>query len=87
MIYSCINSSNFLTTDSDNSLHIDGAPSLPADVLSSPVHKFAANGNFSSLQKLITDTNADVNLPLTDGSTPLIYAAKYGHEGRSLSTL
>uniref|UniRef100_K1RGY9 Cortactin-binding protein 2 n=1 Tax=Magallana gigas TaxID=29159 RepID=K1RGY9_MAGGI len=80
---------NLLTSimaDSDNSLHIDGAPSLPADVLSSPVHKFAANGNFSSLQKLITDTNSDINLPLTDGSTPLIYAAKYGHEGLRLSS-
>lgn len=77
----------YLSTDSDNSLHIDAAPSLPADVLSSPVHKFAADGNFSSLQKLIIDSKADVNLSLTDGSTPLIYAAKYGHEGQSRSFL
>nr|XP_022297732.1 cortactin-binding protein 2-like isoform X2 [Crassostrea virginica] len=74
---------NLLTSimaDSDNSLHLAGAPSLPAEVLSSPVHRFAADGNFSSLEKLLIDTPADVNLPLDDGSTPLIMAAKYGHD-------
>ncbi|XP_061187409.1 cortactin-binding protein 2-like isoform X2 [Saccostrea echinata] len=74
---------NLLTSimaDSDNSLHLDGTPALSADVLNSPVHRFAADGNFSSLQKLILDSQADVNLPVKDGSTPLIFAAKYGHE-------
>ena len=74
----------FLFADSDNSLHLAGAPSLPAEVLSSPVHRFAADRNFSSLEKLLIDTPADVNLPLDDGSTPLILAAKYGHDGQSL---
>ncbi|XP_062568338.1 ankyrin repeat, PH and SEC7 domain containing protein secG-like, partial [Saccostrea cucullata] len=68
------------SVDSDNSLHLDGTPALSADVLNSPVHRFAADGNFTSLQKLIIDSQADVNLPIKDGSTPLILAAKYGHE-------
>lgn len=47
----------------------------------SPLHKYATEGNFDLLRKLILEHEADVNLPLKDGSTPLLRAAERGHDG------
>lgn len=51
------------------------------DFPSSPIHKFASSGNVDSLRKLIIDLDADVNLPMKDGTTPAHCAAEFGREG------
>lgn len=50
------------------------------DFPSSPIHKFASSGNVDSLRKLIIDLDADVNLPMKDGTTPAHCAAEFGRE-------
>lgn len=56
---------------------LQSSPEFP----SSPIHKFASSGNVDSLRKLIVDLDADVNLPMKDGTTPTHCAAEYGREG------
>ena len=56
-------------------------PSSTSDFPSSPIHKFASEGNVDSLRKLIIDLDADVNLPMKDGTTPTHCAAEFGREG------
>lgn len=55
--------------------------SSTAEADASPLHKYATEGNFDLLRKLILEHEADVNLPLKDGSTPLLRAAERGHDG------
>ena len=43
--------------------------------------RYAALGNVEALCKLIIDLEADVNLPMKDGTTPAHCAADNGHEG------
>lgn len=45
------------------------------------IHKLASSGDVDALTKLILDREADVNLPMKDGTTPLICAAEHGHKG------
>jgi ankyrin repeat protein len=71
-----INSSS--SQQSSISLH---SSSSVAEIEASPLHRFAFNGNFDSLRKLILERDADVNLPLKDGSTPLLKATEKGHDG------
>ncbi|XP_045166400.2 cortactin-binding protein 2-like [Mercenaria mercenaria] len=50
------------------------------DTPSSPIHRYAATGNVDALRKLIVDLEADVNLPMKDGTTPAHCAAENGQE-------
>ena len=82
----CINNfvsdSDTTCTEVDSSLQQSPISSSSiAEVEASPLHKFAFDGNFDSLRKLILERDADVNLPLKDGSTPLLKAAENGHDG------
>ncbi|CAC5414143.1 CTTNBP2 N-terminal-like protein [Mytilus coruscus] len=70
--------SSLLQSDSSSSL---SSSSSANEIEASPLHKFAFDGNFDSLRKLILECDADVNLPLKDGSTPLLKAAENGHDG------
>ena len=46
------------------------------------VYRYAASGNVESLRKLIIDLEADVNLPMKDGTTLSHCAAENGNTGR-----
>ena len=59
--------------------------SSTTDFPSSPIHKFASDGNVDSLRKLMIDLDADVNLPMKDGTTPAHCAAEFGREGLLLN--
>ncbi|KAL4226365.1 hypothetical protein ACF0H5_014348 [Mactra antiquata] len=50
------------------------------DIPSSPIHRYAAMGNLEMLNKLIVELEADVNLPMKDGTTPAHCAAENGQE-------
>ncbi|XP_067684963.1 cortactin-binding protein 2-like isoform X2 [Haliotis asinina] len=61
------------------------APSLSSTcsvdlVKNSPVHKHAACGDLDLLKTLIVERDADVNLPMKDGTTPIHCTAEGGHE-------
>ena len=45
------------------------------------MYRYAAMGSVESLRKLIVDLEADVNLPMKDGTTPAHCAAENGQEG------
>ncbi|KAH3828027.1 hypothetical protein DPMN_129976, partial [Dreissena polymorpha] len=49
-------------------------------VPASPIHRYAATGVVDALRKLIFDLEADVNLPMKDGTTPAHCAAENGQE-------
>ncbi|XP_046372893.2 cortactin-binding protein 2-like isoform X1 [Haliotis rufescens] len=49
-------------------------------VKNSPVHKHAACGDLDLLKTLIVERDADVNLPMKDGTTPIHCTAEGGHE-------
>lgn len=44
-------------------------------------NRYAALGQVEALRKLIVELDADVNLPMKDGTTPAHCAAENGHEG------
>ncbi|WAR25566.1 CTTB2-like protein [Mya arenaria] len=50
------------------------------DIPASPIHRYASLGVVDALRKLIVDLEADVNLPMKDGTTPAHCAAKNGQE-------
>ena len=43
--------------------------------------RYASSGNSEALRKLIIDLDADINLPMKDGTTPSHCAAENGQEG------
>ena len=55
--------------------------SSPLDIQNSAVHKMAACGDFDALRMLILDHDADVNLPMKDGTTPVHCAVEKDCEG------
>ncbi|XP_033745508.1 cortactin-binding protein 2-like [Pecten maximus] len=81
-----------IMTDSDNPHNLAHSPSpspspalpvcspIPPDIVFSPIHKRAHDGDQDALRQLILDREADVNLPLKDGTTPLLCAAESGHQ-------
>ncbi|OWF43588.1 cortactin-binding protein 2-like isoform X2 [Mizuhopecten yessoensis] len=77
-----------IMTDSDHPHHLapspspalPNCPSNPADIVFSPIHKRAHEGDQDALRQLILDREADVNLPLKDGTTPLLCSAESGHQ-------
>ncbi|XP_041348597.1 cortactin-binding protein 2-like isoform X2 [Gigantopelta aegis] len=53
----------------------------PYDIRNSPLHKHAACGQVDSLRTLILDCDADVNLPVKNGTTPVHSAVEFGQVG------
>ena len=47
--------------------------------------RYAALGTVDALRKLIVDLEADVNLPMKDGTTPAHCAAHHGQPGMLLT--
>ncbi|KAK3579051.1 hypothetical protein CHS0354_029909 [Potamilus streckersoni] len=79
---SCVGSSPLFSSSSSSpqSSLSTLATSISFELPSSPIHKYAANGNLESLRKLILELDADVNLPMKDGTTPIHCAAEAGQE-------
>lgn len=58
---------------------------LAPDLHTHPLHTLAASGEREKLREYVAEhSQADVNQPMNDGSTPVYAAAEHGQHGTSL---
>ena len=77
---SATNSSNYCINPHVQNAHSAVTNYSLASEITSPIHKAATEGNGDQLRRIL-QCEADVNLPLKDGTAPLFCAANNGHAG------